>query len=144
MSHPPNVESISLTRKEFDRLPEYSCSFPTGITIGKRWKRNLSFTDPRADPDVWYMGEYVGVDKKGYTGIGIHWRQIYVEDSSVLPMQTLLDEFMQSLGDCPIPAQGTPFYALSPQDIETCARGLIERVWEEMTGKSAREMGASL
>jgi hypothetical protein len=33
---------VLLTRAEFARLGEYSCSIPTGVTIGKRWKRNLN------------------------------------------------------------------------------------------------------
>jgi len=32
---------IILTQKEFDDLLEYSCSFPTGTTVGKCWKSHL-------------------------------------------------------------------------------------------------------
>ena len=31
-----------MTRREFEDLPQYSCSLPTGQTIGKRWKRDLT------------------------------------------------------------------------------------------------------
>ncbi len=33
------METICLIKKEFDDLPEYSTSNPTGTTIGKVWKR---------------------------------------------------------------------------------------------------------
>lgn len=60
------METIVLTKSDFDELPEYSCSIPTGTTIGKRWKRNIYAFDPSAhDPrtgnsiDDWYLCEYV-------------------------------------------------------------------------------------
>jgi len=61
---------VQLTRREFDRMPEYSQTLPTGKTIGKRWRRNaydlrrlpvevcgLRFVFPH--PPVWILGEYV-------------------------------------------------------------------------------------
>lgn len=58
--------TIVLTQAEFDSLPEYSCTLPTGTTIGKKWKRNIHAFDPRYhDPrtgntiDDWYLCEYV-------------------------------------------------------------------------------------
>ena len=40
-----------LSQTEFDKLPEYSMSVPTGTTIGKRWKHQ--------DPDgTWMICEY--------------------------------------------------------------------------------------
>lgn len=60
------MDKIVLTKKEFDQLPEYSCSLPTGTTIGKKWKRNdLAFVssahDPRTGNSIqkWYLMEYV-------------------------------------------------------------------------------------
>lgn len=44
--------------EEFRRLPEYSCSIPTGKTIGKRWKRG----EPYGHPEVWFLCEYVELD----------------------------------------------------------------------------------
>ena len=61
---------ISLTRDELEALPEYSISLPTGVIIGKRWKRNINFMAPsqmahpfdgaelRRQPD-WWIGEFV-------------------------------------------------------------------------------------
>ncbi len=31
-----------ITRKAFNRLPEYSLTFPTGVVPGKRWKCNAN------------------------------------------------------------------------------------------------------
>ena len=41
---------------DFDGLPEYSCSLPTGVVIGKRWKRGEPYQQPRTH---WYMGEFI-------------------------------------------------------------------------------------
>lgn len=40
----------------FDSLYEYSCSLPTGTTVGKRWKRAKNTYDGK---DGWLLGEYV-------------------------------------------------------------------------------------
>lgn len=78
------METIILTKQEFDELPEYSCSMPTGTTIGKKWKRNRfafdpSYYDPRTGNsiDEWYLHEYtqhvnpkmVGISTKLIVGI---------------------------------------------------------------------------
>ena len=52
----PQVERIS--KKAFDSLPEYSCSIPTGVFIGKVWKCNLNFTK-RIPGEDWVIREYV-------------------------------------------------------------------------------------
>lgn len=69
--------AVQLTQAEFDALPEYSCSLPTGTTTGKLWKRDLSFRDPYHMPphgrSGWMRGEYgarVGKD------VLIHWMPI--------------------------------------------------------------------
>jgi hypothetical protein len=64
---------VKLTRAELDSLPEYSCSLPTGATIGKQWKRNanahrkpvcfhLHPFDGTQEPSFlgenWWLGEY--------------------------------------------------------------------------------------
>ena len=72
--------SVRLTRREFDKLPEYSCSIPTGTTIGKRWKRSDTFTlgRPRDRELVWHMGEYI--DHPDPELIGIRWKRIEIAD----------------------------------------------------------------
>ncbi len=46
------MNTVTLTKSEFDELGEYSHSLPTGTTIGKRWKAKLQ------GPANWWMGEY--------------------------------------------------------------------------------------
>ncbi len=62
-----------MTQREFDELPEYSATLPTGTCIGKRWKR-------RARSGTWTMGEYCDEpDQDKYPGlIQIRWRRIEV------------------------------------------------------------------
>lgn len=70
--------AVQLTQAEFDALPEYSCTLPTGAVTGKQWKCDLSFRDPywwKTPPTRkgWIRGEYgarVGED------ILIHWMPI--------------------------------------------------------------------
>ena len=44
-----------MEQADFDALPEYSCSVPTGQTIGKRWKRARNTWNGDAG---WLMGSY--------------------------------------------------------------------------------------
>lgn len=56
---------ICMTQQEFDDLPEYSATLPTGTTPGKRWKRKI-YTGSRPLPtppyhiftEEWLIGEY--------------------------------------------------------------------------------------
>lgn len=74
MSATKEIETIELTDAEFEALPEYSCSIPTGVIIGKRWKRG----EPFATPTRWYVGEYAPhpTDPKR---ANIIWRRIAVK-----------------------------------------------------------------
>lgn len=66
---PPDPERFTvLTRREFEELPEYSTSIPTGKKPGKRWKRDLNTLPPARK---WMIGEYVDVGST--TEIGIRW-----------------------------------------------------------------------
>ena len=53
---------LRLTPREFAALDEYSCSLPTGTTIGKRWKRLDGSHDQRflaaGGQPRWMVGEY--------------------------------------------------------------------------------------
>lgn len=83
---------IVLSSDEFAKLPEYSCSLPTGTTVGRRWKCNVNAfrrPDPELDqvdpltgaklslPAEWWHGEFVpsSVPKT----IGIEWHPIVVK-----------------------------------------------------------------
>lgn len=59
------MENIVLTQKEFDNLLEYSCSLPTGTTIGKKWKKGW----PYYKPTEWYLCEYIKHDDPDKVGI---------------------------------------------------------------------------
>ena len=84
-----------MTADEFFKLGEYSCSLPTGVTVGKRWRRRETFgLRPQSvevhndrdvpDPGRWLMGEYaddpdaeLGEDG-GPKTVLIRWRRIRI------------------------------------------------------------------
>lgn len=79
---------VRRTKAELAALPEYSCSLPTGTTIGKRWKRNkIAYAGPPpgcrlpegafVGPE-WWMGEYHPSSEPDT--IDIHWSPILVVD----------------------------------------------------------------
>jgi hypothetical protein len=76
---PDAIEIDVMTRGQFDALPTYSCTLPTGTTIGKKWKRDLNEprrfhrVEPNAPPD-WWTGEYVPDPEPGM--VGIKWRKV--------------------------------------------------------------------
>lgn len=61
---PNNMPTCLIYERDWNRLHEYSCSQPTGVFVGKRWKRDLNFQrskeknfilcgyDPHADPSL--------------------------------------------------------------------------------------------
>ena len=58
------AETVTLTRKEFADLPEYSLSAPTDVKIGKAWK---AFRNGR-----WCRCEYVPTpNEPGYADISV-------------------------------------------------------------------------
>lgn len=64
--------TLQLTQREFDDLPEYSCTFPTGQTIGKRWKRDRNFGNrSKTVGPVWDVAEYV--EHEDPKLVGIRW-----------------------------------------------------------------------
>ena len=66
-----------ISREDLRKLPEYSCSLPTGTTIGKRWRCDLTFNKkhhrviPFDTPAEWKIGEYYDIGSE--TRIGIRW-----------------------------------------------------------------------
>lgn len=72
-----------MTLGEFDRLPDYSHTVPTGTTPGKRWKRRVP--GRHGEPDRWLMGEFGAPD--GET-VPIHWHDVYI----VTELEALEDE----------------------------------------------------
>jgi len=69
------VERIVLIQSELDDLLEYSCSLPTGTTIGKRWKKNVNaYQHPHNPVPDWRMGEYI--EDEDPEMVGIIWRRV--------------------------------------------------------------------
>lgn len=48
-------DKLSISKSEFDALPRYDLSLPTGVVAGKRWKY---FNSLRLPGDQWLVGEY--------------------------------------------------------------------------------------
>lgn len=67
---------IVLPDADVDRLPEYSCSVPTGTTIGKRWVCFWPVV-PRGQARQRLLGQYVESDRKGW--VAIHWEPLLTE-----------------------------------------------------------------
>jgi len=73
---------VYMIQKELNKYAEYSCSLPTGQSLGKKWVRNQSFLLPADHPKKhigdWWLGEYVpDPDPKM---IGVRWVPIEVVD----------------------------------------------------------------
>lgn len=60
-------------QEAFSALPDYSCSIPTGKTIGKRWKRRRDYTD---ESKGWLLGEYAEDPDPEF--VRIKWRNLLV------------------------------------------------------------------
>lgn len=62
LDHSTQGKEIKLTQVELDKFSEYSCSLPTGTTVGKRWKRDANAYRrglPEGTLPAWWIGEYV-------------------------------------------------------------------------------------
>lgn len=72
--------TLVLSKREFEDLPEYSCSLPTGTTIGKRWKRDRNFgrRSDRVGPE-WDVAEYAESEIPGM--VDIHWYDVEIAHS---------------------------------------------------------------
>lgn len=76
-----------VTREEFDALPEYSCTVPTGTAIGKKWKRHTPYRRPDScirpthNCGHWFMGEYVRDPDPEM--VGIHWTMLIITGEPV-------------------------------------------------------------
>jgi len=64
-----------LSRAELADLREYSCSLPTGTTIGTRWRRDVNAyrSDRRGVPSEWVIGEYFDDGTPGMVAIRWTW-----------------------------------------------------------------------
>lgn len=72
----PELDVVELTQEEFDALPEYSTTIPTGKTIGKQWKRQLYYGQYR---EQWVRCEYVPDEEDPENYVGMLWHLIRVK-----------------------------------------------------------------
>lgn len=63
---------LHMTKAEFEALDDYSATYPTGTTPGKRWRRHDGAHDPRCEKPVWIVGEYGDIEPGGLN-IKINW-----------------------------------------------------------------------
>lgn len=58
---------------ELESIDEYSCSLPTGTTIGKMWKRDMNeaerYHTGRPLPEEWVVAMYIPDDRPDSVGI---------------------------------------------------------------------------
>ena len=73
-------ETAIMDRVYFEEMAEYSCSMPTGVFLGKRWKRDdTAYNHLRGkppEPPHWVMGEYVKSDDLKMAAT--KWREVIV------------------------------------------------------------------
>lgn len=94
-----------VTQKEFDTLLEYSTSIPTGVTIGKTWKRhNYVFKvngktfnggwlpgNAKLVEERWFHCEYVPSVEKGHAEVKLRPLEIVGD----LEIDKMIHAFMQ-------------------------------------------------
>lgn len=67
---------VPILLKEFYELPEYSASLPTGVTVGKRWRRWSG--------SQWFLGEYFDIGEPNR--VGIRWsRALILQPLELVP-----------------------------------------------------------
>jgi hypothetical protein len=74
--------SVAMTRREFEALPNYSGSLPTGTTPGKSWRRAVRYGYQRPT-DQWRRGTYGKPYPEGHPHAGqipIIWQDIVIKD----------------------------------------------------------------
>ncbi len=75
-------QSERLTQKEFNSLRNYSCSNPSGLPIGKVWRRAKNYYRQTDDVQDWLHCRVVP-DPGGQTGyVGIEIREIVLLDAT--------------------------------------------------------------
>jgi hypothetical protein len=70
------IGPVVVTPREFSNLKEYSCSYPTGVIVGKRWKRKKNYYD---ESKGWWLGEYIYDPEPGWATV--RWREIQIMEA---------------------------------------------------------------
>lgn len=75
-----DAEDAVMTKADFEKLNEYSCSVPSGAPVGKIWKCRRPFRSKPGDAS-WWLGEYWDDGQIEATGsVPIRWRRIHLVD----------------------------------------------------------------
>lgn len=69
-------ETVRVSQAEFDQLLEYNSSYPTGTTIGKRWKRQVG--------NGYHLCEFV--EHEDPRLVGIKYAKLLVNEFATKPM----------------------------------------------------------
>jgi len=90
-----HLPRLRLTPAQFFELPEYSCTYPTGTTTGKRWRRldgahDHSFIRRGGKPQ-WMIGEYGEPTPDGKSVKLIWWRPVIIVPALTVPLPTYQD-----------------------------------------------------
>lgn len=114
------MENLRITQSALNALPDYSCSFPTGTTIGKRWRR--------AEDGGWVIGEYVASEDPDR--VSIKWWQPEITsdpDAVRRPMDLFIERATNwALGVCD---------PITPEDVAEARAG-----WAAMLDDWADEL----
>lgn len=68
--------TVVMPRAEFAALLDYSCSLPTGVVIGKRWRRKKDYYD---ESKGWLLGEYYALEGNDRE-VGIRWSELLIAE----------------------------------------------------------------
>lgn len=76
------LPAVAVSESVFKRLMDYSCSVPTGTTIGRWWKRRVDYNDASKG---WLLGCY-GPCATDPSKVTMHWRRLtwypWIEDDA--------------------------------------------------------------
>lgn len=71
------MEPLRTSKHDFEDLPEYNATFPTGTTPGKKWRRLDGSHDSafilRGGKPRWMIGEYDPLDDGKGKKIKVNW-----------------------------------------------------------------------
>lgn len=72
-----------MSQKALDSIPDYSCSEPTGMTIGKMWKRDAHWHYPNLGP-LWVVHEIVSHSDPKFV-------RVLARQVEIVPTETNID-----------------------------------------------------
>lgn len=72
------MNSVRLTPEEFDRLLDYSCTMPTGMQIGDKWKKRHPYQWMPDKSNSWFLAQVknIRLNLSGSRIADIEWNRI--------------------------------------------------------------------